>query len=144
MVLEPSLQQVLEDYQSAVHAKDVDAFVALYDANVRVFDMWATWSYDGIAAWRAVVAAWFESLGAERVAVAFSNAQARVAHDLAVVHVFVRYRALGAEGNELRSMSNRMTLALRQTAGRWKIVHEHTSSPIEQDSAKATFTRAGE
>ena len=32
-------------------AKDVDAFAALFDVDVRVFDMWGVWSYDGIAAW---------------------------------------------------------------------------------------------
>jgi ketosteroid isomerase-like protein len=140
--LERPLLQVLEDYKSAVFAKDVAAFVALYDDNVRVFDMWGTWSYNGIAAWRAVVTGWFESLGSERVRVEFSDPQVRVAHDLAVVHVFVVYRGLSAEGAELRSMTNRMTLALRRTAGVWKAVHEHTSAPLDHESAKAIFSKA--
>jgi ketosteroid isomerase-like protein len=141
-VLEGPLRQVLDNYKAAVYAKDVAAFLALYDDNVRVFDMWGAWSYDGIAAWRGAVAAWFDSLGVERVAVEFGQAQARTAPDLAVVHVFVLYRALGADGQELRSMTNRMTLALRQTAGQWRIVHEHTSSPVDHDTAKAIFEKA--
>lgn len=140
-VLDGPLLQILEAYKAAVFAKDVDAFAALYDDKVRVFDMWGTWSYDGIAAWRAVVAGWFESLGPERVAVEFGGAQARVAHDLAVVHVFVVYRGLGADGTELRSMTNRMTLALRRSAGLWKVVHEHTSSPVNHETAKAIFSK---
>lgn len=32
--------QVLDAYKAAVAAKDVDAFVALYDQDVRVFDLW--------------------------------------------------------------------------------------------------------
>lgn len=45
------IRQVLDNDKAAVLAKDVDAFVALYDRDVLVFDMWRVWSYDGIAAW---------------------------------------------------------------------------------------------
>ena len=136
--------QVLDDYRSAVLAKDVDAFVALYDDDVRVFDMWGTWSYDGIAAWRAVAASWFDSLGSERVLVEFGDAQVRAAQDIAVIHVFVVYRGVSAEGTERRSMTNRMTLALWRTAGLWKIVHEHTSAPADHESAKLILSKVGE
>ena len=137
---ERPLLQVLEDYKAAVFAKDVDAFVALYDDEVRVFDMRGNWSYRGIAAWRAVVAAWFESHGSERVVVEFGDAQVRAASDIAVIHVFVVYRGVSAEGTELRSMTNRMTLALWRTAGRWKIVHEHTSAPVDHGTAKVILS----
>ena len=40
--------------RTAVRAKDVASFVALYANDVRVFDMWECWSYDGAEAWRAV------------------------------------------------------------------------------------------
>jgi hypothetical protein len=36
----------------AVLAKDVEAFVALYDADVRIFDPFGAWSHRGIDAWR--------------------------------------------------------------------------------------------
>ncbi|CAB3778191.1 hypothetical protein LMG28614_00563 [Paraburkholderia ultramafica] len=35
---------VLDRYKAAVFAKDVDSFVALYDGDVLVFDMWGVWS----------------------------------------------------------------------------------------------------
>jgi len=139
---ERSLLQVLDDYKSAVLAKDVDAFLALYDDEVRVFDMWGNWSYSGIAAWRAVVARWFEAHGSERVVVEFGDTQVRAAPDIAVINVFVVYRGVSAEGVELRSMTNRMTLALWRTAGRWKIVHEHTSAPVDHETTRAILARA--
>lgn len=129
---ERPLLRVLQEYKAAVLARDVDAFVALYDDEVRVFDIWGIWSYSGIAAWRAVVANWFESHGSERVVVEFDDPQVRAAPDIAVIHVFVVYRGVSAEGTELRSMTNRMTLALRRTRGLWKIVHEHTSAPVDR------------
>ena len=38
-------------------------------------------------------------------------------------------RGLDADGNEERSMNNRLTWALRKDGDGWKIVHEHTSAP---------------
>jgi ketosteroid isomerase-like protein len=138
---EKQITQVFEAYKAAVFAKDVDAFTALYDNNVRVFDMWGKWSYDGIDAWRNMVIGWFGSLGNEKVGVDFSEIQITVSNDLSIAHAFVTYRGLSAEGKELRSMNNRLTCALRNKNGTWKIIHEHSSSPIENDTTKAIFQR---
>lgn len=51
-------QQVLravETYRSAVLAKNVDTFMHLYDPDVRVFDTWGIWSYEGAGAWRIAI-----------------------------------------------------------------------------------------
>lgn len=133
--------QVLDDYKAAVFAKDVDSFVALYDPDVLVFDMWGVWSYNGIAAWREMVSGWFGSLGTERVVVDFSDAQTIVTQDLAVAHAFVTYKAVSADGVDLRSMNNRLTVTLRQKGDGWKIVHQHTSAPIDFETAKVIFKR---
>jgi ketosteroid isomerase-like protein len=38
-------------------------------------------------------------------------------------------------------MTNRLTWALRKTGGAWKVVHEHSSAPIDFESAKAMLQR---
>ena len=43
------IRQVMDAYTAAVRAKDVDAFIGLYAQDVRVFDLWSNWSYDGVA-----------------------------------------------------------------------------------------------
>jgi ketosteroid isomerase-like protein len=139
--LDNPIPQVLDNYKAAVFAKDVDSFVALYDRDVLVFDMWGVWSYNGIASWRQMTAGWFGSLGTERVVVDFSDAQTMVAHDLAVVHAFVTYKAVSADGVDLRSLDNRLTMTLRHKDDGWKIVHQHTSAPIDLDTAKVIFRR---
>ncbi|WP_144156470.1 YybH family protein [Paraburkholderia sp. BCC1885] len=131
--------QVLKDYQAAVFAKDVDAFVALYDEDLTVFDMWGTWAYRGLASWREMAAGWFSSLGTERVVVEFNQPESVVAQELAVVHVFVTYKGVTANGVVLRSLDNRMTLTLRLKADGWKVFHEHTSAPIDFETTKAIF-----
>ncbi|MBU6299368.1 MAG: nuclear transport factor 2 family protein [Alphaproteobacteria bacterium] len=138
---ESSILQILNIYHTSVFTKNADAFLALYDQNVQVFDMWGAWSYRGIEAWRGAIADWFEKLGSERVVVDFDDVQTMETPDVAVIHTFVTYKALSAQGVELRSMSNRMTLALQKSDGIWKIIHEHTSAPINHETLKATLKR---
>ena len=135
-----AIQQLLQGYVESVLAKDVEAFVALYDADLRVFDMWNRWSYDGQQPWREMVQGWFGSLHDERVAVAFSEVRTRVSQDLAVLHAFVSFAAIDAGGATLRSMTNRITMALARRGDDWKIVHQHTSAPIDGET-KAIFRR---
>jgi ketosteroid isomerase-like protein len=134
--------RVLDDYKAAVLAKDVDAFIALYADEVRVFDLWAEWSYDGVAAWRTTAGNWFASLGTQRVIVEFTDVRTTMAQGLATAHGFVSYQAISEDGVALHSMNNRMTMVLKQQDREvWKIVHEHTSAPVANDTMKVILKR---
>ena len=132
-----SLAALLDAYRDAVHAKDVDAFVALYDDDVLVFDLWSPGLHDGRDAWRRNTEGWFGALGDERVAVSFESVRTIASESLAAVHAFVIYRALAADGRPLRAMRNRLTWVLRRAERGWRIVHEHTSAPIDGETTKA-------
>jgi uncharacterized protein (TIGR02246 family) len=135
------MKEMLEAYAAAVRAKDVDAFVGLYADDVRTFDLWSVWSYDGKAALREMVAEWFGSLGTDVVAVEFDDVRSDAGNDVAAVSAFTTYRGLSADGEELRSMNNRLTWVLRREAdGTWKIAHEHTSAPAG-DEGKVQLRR---
>jgi uncharacterized protein (TIGR02246 family) len=134
----------LESYRTAVLARDADAFAALYDDDVHVFDMWGMWSLRGIEAWRDMAAGWFSSLGTERVLVCVSETSSTMYGDLAIGHAVLTFTAVSAEGMELRSLSNRITMALRRTGESWKVIHEHTSAPIDHQSTKAILSVAGD
>ena len=58
---------LFEQYASAVLQKDAEALLSLYDDDVRVFDLWSEWSYEGKAAWRVAIGQWFGSIGEENV-----------------------------------------------------------------------------
>jgi uncharacterized protein (TIGR02246 family) len=134
--LERPILQVLESYKAAVTTKDVNAFVALYDQDVCIFDLWGEWSYKGIEAWRGMVTDWFGSLGTEHVIVDFNGVQTILGNDIAMVHAFVIYQGVSADGNKLRSMQNRLTWVLKHKDGVWKIIHEHTSAPVNLETLK--------
>jgi uncharacterized protein (TIGR02246 family) len=135
------VRAILERYAAAVRAMDVDAFVALYDADVHVFDMWGQWSLHGIDAWREMARGWFASLGEEYVVVEFDGLEAMVADGLAIGHATTTYIAYAADGTRLRSLDNRITLVLRRQGKAWKVVHQHTSTPIEHGTLKGILQR---
>jgi uncharacterized protein (TIGR02246 family) len=136
------IAQMLDEYATAVRARDVDRFVALYADDVRVFDMWGHSSYDGAGAWRGMAAEWFGSLGDERVAVEFEDIETIAGGDIALAHAFVTYKALSADGAELRAMNNRLTWGLKKTSDAgWKVVHEHSSAPTDFDTGKVQLQR---
>ena len=122
--------------------ESIEPVLAGYAADVRVFDMWGRWSYDGADAWRGMAEEWFGSLGKEQVAVEFDDVETVAGDDFAIASAFVTYKGLSAEGAELRAMWNRLTWGLKKTAdGGWKVVHEHSSAPVDFDTGKVQLQR---
>jgi uncharacterized protein (TIGR02246 family) len=133
---------MLERYAEAVRAKDVDAFMELYADDVRTFDLWQEWTYDGKDSLRRMVAEWFGSLADdEEVAVRFDDVRTQAGPEVGAVSAFTTFAAVAPDGTELRSMNNRLTWVLHKNAdGAWKIAHEHTSAPAG-DEGKVQLKR---
>ena len=136
-----AITRILETYKSAVYAKDAVALIRLYDPKARVFDTWGVWSYEGSGSWQSAVEAWFSSLGTERVKVTFDDVQTLGDADFAVVSAIVTYAGQSAQGDPLRSMQNRLTWVLKTSGHVLRIIHEHTSTPVGFDDAKAILQR---
>ena len=135
------VQEALARYCAAAYDKNVDDFVSLYADDVHVFDMWNSWEMRGIDAWRAMAMGWFSSLGDERVVVTSRDVTSSQSGDVAVGHATLTYTAVSADGQELRSLDNRITLALRRVGNAWKIFHEHTSGPIDHQTMRGMIKR---
>jgi len=134
--------KILDAYKSAVFVKDIDAFLAIYDDNVMVFDMWGPgWNYIGIDAWRKMAEEWLGSLGSDRVVVETDIQQMRQTANMAFVSAFIKYSAVSPDGTTLRSLQNRMTCVIESKGDVWKITHEHTSAPVDGDSLKVSLKR---
>ena len=134
------VRQALAAYQAAVLAKDVDAFVAIYADDARIFELWGTWEHD-IASWREMAKGWFAFLGDERSVVEAHDVRTQVSGDMALLTASLTYRAVDASGQALRSLDNRLSWVLRERGGRWFVVHEHTSVPLAHDGGKGIFKR---
>ncbi len=139
--IKKSTLQIIEAYKTAVFEKNVEAFINLYSKDVRVFDAWGAWSYDSLESWRKMVGEWFVSLGNERVQVDFDEIRAMDEQELTIVTSIVTYAAYSAGDNSLRALQNRLTWLLKPEGGAVKIVHEHTSVPVDFDDKKAILLR---
>ncbi|HVU58522.1 MAG TPA: SgcJ/EcaC family oxidoreductase [Puia sp.] len=134
------IESLLETYKTAVFQKDVDAFVSIFDEDVRIFDMWE-WVYAGLAPWRKMAESWFGSLDTERVVVSFEDVRIQTGDEMAVVSAFARFAAISENGEELRYLQNRLTWVVQNKGGVWKIIHEHTSGPVDGTTMKVLLQR---
>jgi ketosteroid isomerase-like protein len=120
-----------EAYKSSVLTKQVDKLLDLYDQDLIAFDMWDRWSYAGGDSWREMNQQWLGSLGSESVIVEFDDINTLYGAETAAAYATVTYKAVSETGEVLRSMQNRLTWVAKRKNGGWKIVHQHTSAPID-------------
>ena len=139
--IDKSITRVLDAYQNAVLARDIDAFMRLYDPKVRVFDTWGVWEYEDAVKWRRAIESWFSSLGTEKVKVRFEDVKSSGSPDFAVVSAIVTYAGMSAQGEPLRTTQNRLTWVLKTSGHVLRIVHEHTSAPVGFEDMKAILQR---
>ena len=102
--IEKQVLRAINTYKSAVLAKNVETLMHVYDSEVRVFDAWGKWSYEGADTWRVAIEGWFSSLGGETVRVTFDDVKIVSGQGLALCerdrHVFFNFSpGTGAPGN---------------------------------------------
>jgi len=135
------IESLFEIYKNAVFQKDVEAYASIFDEKVRIFDMWVEWSSEGLAVWREMAKDWFGSLGSERVVVTFDDIQIQADGELGAATAFVKFAAITEKGEELRYLQNRLTWIAQKKDRGWKIIHQHTSSPIDFETMKVILKR---
>ncbi|CAN5133572.1 hypothetical protein BH11PSE9_BH11PSE9_02410 [soil metagenome] len=138
---EKQVMRALETYKSAVLAKDAETLMHLYDPEVRVFDTWGVWSYEGAAAWRIAIEGWFSSLRDEKCRVTFDDVKLIEAPGFAAMSAVATYTGMSGQGADIRSMQNRMSWVFKTSGHVLRVVHEHTSVPVGFDDAKAILHR---
>lgn len=130
---EPILAPILAAYADAVWRKDAPAFLALYAPGFRGFDLWGDWVQDGVPVLAAMVDDWFGSLGEERVRVTIHDLRETPGVDLALGEATIRFAAIALDGAEIRSLENRASFVARRSDDGWRILHQHTSVPLDQN-----------
>jgi uncharacterized protein (TIGR02246 family) len=134
-------QSLFESYSNAVAEKDLDAFTSIYDENVYIFDTWQLWDYKGLHAWREMVKSWFTSLGTDKDVVTFEDVQMRESGDLVVFTSIMKFTAVSPQGEELRFLQNRLTWVAQKKENVWKIIHQHSSSPVDFETMQVMLSR---
>lgn len=137
-----TVQDVLENYKSAVYEQDAEKFLSTYAADVHIYDCWGKWECRGISSWRQNVTEWFNGLSEEGdvLKVDFDDLTIEENTNVAFVHCAVSFAAYGEKsGEKRRQMTNRFTFGLRKVNESWLITHEHSSLPIDMKTGKGMF-----
>lgn len=120
-------------YKNAAWNKDVKQMVGLYHENVVIFDMWEHGFQKGLKAWSLEISNWLESLGDEKVKVDFEMISIQEESMVGFASALVSFQALGLDQTILRGMKNRISLGYIRDKSGWKVVHQHTSAPIDSN-----------
>lgn len=139
--IEASVARVVEGYRAAVAARDIAAFMRLYDPAVRVFDAWGIWSYEGLPAWQVAIEGWFASHPNDRLTVVFDDVRSVATATFGSLSAIVTYAVVSAQGEPLNAMQNRLTWILKTSGHVPRIIHEHTSAPVGFEDGKAILQR---
>ncbi|ODG92718.1 hypothetical protein BED47_18760 [Gottfriedia luciferensis] len=136
------VQDVLENYKSAVYEKDVERFINMYAPDIHIYDCWENWECKGISSWKEDVEDWFNGLRVDGVLlkVDFNDLLVDENSNLAFLHCAVTFAAHHEEsGEKLRQITNRFTYGLKKVNESWVIVHQHSSLPIDMETGKGSF-----
>ena len=128
-------------YGAAAGAADLDGFLALYDDDVVVHDLFSPAPIVGSAAWRLQVTDWFGDVKeGDRNVAEIDPLTVHVSGDLAMAFGRVRYAIVEPDGSERYGMWNRLTWLLRRgDDGAWRVLHEHTSVSLDPKTSAPQF-----
>jgi uncharacterized protein (TIGR02246 family) len=127
---EAAIRRLIEDWVSAVRAKDLDGVVARHTDDVLMFDVPPPAAVRGMAAYRETWPPFFAALTEGDAA--FDIAELNVTAGETVAFATALLHCGSAE--ELAKDGTprlRLTLGLRKIDGAWHIAHEHHSFPTD-------------
>ena len=134
---ETAIRALEHNFAEAVKAKDLDKIMSSYEhgQNLVVFDVVPPREYVG---WDAYKADWQKVLGTFSGAVTFeiSGLEVTAVGNLAYGYSFQHVAGKTTNGNTM-DVTVRVTDVYRKSGGKWLIVHEHVSVPVDLDSGKA-------
>jgi uncharacterized protein (TIGR02246 family) len=136
---ENAIRAVYERYSAAVAARDVDRIMSFYSPGpeLLLFDAFPPRQFVGPAAVRKDYEDFFAAFpGPARSKV--SDLRITVKPPLAYATGIDAWSVTGADG-KATDMVFRFTDVLEKRNGKWLIVHEHISFPVDPESGKADF-----
>lgn len=136
-----TVQDVIENYKSAVYENDVEKFVSAFASDFHTYDCWEEWECVGISQWTEIVKDWFTGTKEEGVLLKtdFDDVVVEENSNLAFVRCAVTFAAYNESGEKLRHITNRFTFGLRKENESWSITHQHSSLPISPQTGKGVF-----
>lgn len=124
---------------AAAEARNLDGIMTAYvpDETLFVFDVIPPREYVGAEAFRKD---WAEFLGSTKGPIKYeiTDIAVVVVGDVAYGHSIQRIVATGVKGDPL-DLTTRVTDVYRKLSGKWMIVQEHISIPVDLDTGKPDY-----
>jgi len=127
------IQDYFAIYKQSAWGRDTESMIGLYADSVVIFDMWNQGYQTGLNEWSVVIKDWLGSLGDENVNVIFEMIEIHEGQEVGFGSALVTFQAISPENTIVRSMKNRITLGFIRENGEWKVIHQHTSAPINSE-----------
>ncbi|PRX50071.1 ketosteroid isomerase-like protein [Prauserella shujinwangii] len=128
--IEQEIRQRMQDWKASFAAKDVDAMMSFYaDGDAfSAFDLMPPIEFRGGDMWRENWVSFFTAFQGP-LNLEFSSMEVHAADELAVARVFVRL--VGVMNGQDTDMWVRTTNCFRRIDGRWLMIHDHVSVPLD-------------
>lgn len=122
-----AIRSLIENWASAVRARDVDGILANHSSEMLLFDVPAPAASKGIEAYRK---SWdpFFSWSVDPVVFDLSAMEVTPGSDVAYATALLRCAGMEQSG-EKSEPEVRLTIGLRKIGGEWRVMHEHHSVP---------------
>ena len=125
-----------ERFVAAMKAKDLDAIMKVYapGRTLFVFDVIPPRQYVGAAAYRKDWQTFLDTFEGP-ITVELTDLDVAADRNLAFSHSIQRVAGTDKQGKKL-DLTVRVTDVYKKARGRWLIIHEHVSVPVDLDSDK--------
>lgn len=133
--IERQIRGVIDEWASAIRAKDINALVSHYMSDSVFFDMIPPLQIIGREAYRKNWEEWFKMVDGE-IEYEISNLKVVAGLDAAFSHSINRVAFTDAKGVKYDNWI-RSTAGFCKVDGNWVIVHEHVSVPFDMETSEA-------
>lgn len=134
---ELAIKQMLSGFGEAVAAKDLDKIMSIYAPEIVAYDAFPPREYDGIAAYRKDYEDFFKAFPGP-VKAQIDGLKIHVSGSLAYMYGVDTWEITGNDGKPIE-MVFRFSDVLEKRSGKWLIVFEHLSFPVDPVTGKADF-----
>jgi uncharacterized protein (TIGR02246 family) len=130
---EAQIRALIDSWVKAISAKDVDAVMSHYAADIVTFDLAPPLQYTGADALKKSLEAWFPTFRGP-VGYEIRDLCIIAGDDVAFCRSLNRISGMRTDGEDT-NVWVRATVGLRKIDGKWSIVHEHLSVPFYMDGS---------
>jgi ketosteroid isomerase-like protein len=135
---EADVRRLALDWVDALARQDVDRLMALSSPDVQLFHLEPPLRLEGLEAYRRLWRACEPDRG-DALRPTCRDMSVSAGTDIGFANFLMAVRIPAASGGDERDAWIRGTLCFEKEDGRWQVVHEHRSAPIDFRTGRASF-----